>query len=140
METKPRTGSERQEGGCPLHSNVERDFARGEKRMERLELKVDELLEGQTKNVIAVQQLQDLLSNGIRGDVRRAAECVERVEALCVTYENRLTSLEKFSWFRDSVTKLRDNFIENIIKLVALAAIIYVVTHWGDLIIKKVWG
>ena len=53
---------------CPVHDQT---FSNGEKRMDKFEEKIDKLLEGQSKQAVSIQALQDAIGNGIRADIKR---------------------------------------------------------------------
>jgi hypothetical protein len=139
-------GSERRmnAGRCPQHDMVLRDFERGEERMERYETKIDQLIKGQADQALSIQRLQDVLSNGLRGDLKRTVESVSamqgQISSLCINYEGRLKILENFSWFREWMTKMRDHLLQNVIKLALIGAFVYLLTHFGDLLIKRMLG
>jgi hypothetical protein len=136
-------GAERRQQGwsCPLHDSVVRDFNNGDKRMQRYEDKIDKLIDGQNAQALAIEHLMSQLSNGIRHDLTRTMEGVgaldTRITLLCSTTEARLSALEKFTWFRDWMNRVRDHLLQNLVKLAFIGALVYLVTHFGDQIVKR---
>ena len=112
--------------GCPLHTSVVRDFEQGEKRMDRFESKIDNLLTGQANQAVSIQALKDAIGNGLRGDIKRTMECVESLEAhitrVCTSYDAQLEAHDKalgdFKWFRDWANRFRDSLT---VKLLTIA-------------------
>jgi len=93
--------------------------------MERYERKIDDLLEGQAKQALAIQSLQGIIGNGLTGDMKRTREGVEeltiRMKDICVTYDARIAEndrqLAEFKWFRDWANKFKDGMIRKILTL-----------------------
>jgi hypothetical protein len=129
--------------GCPLHEQVVRDFDLGGRRMERYEEKIDDLIKG--------QNAQSLLVQGLTSDMRQGMSLIQtmdgRLNDLCskydaklCTHEDKIKEFDKFSWFREWMNKLRTNFFEYIMTIALASALILIATHFGDQIIKKVFG
>ena len=82
---------------CPLHSTVIKDFSKGEQRMDRLEQKIDDLLEGQRLQALSFQALQLSVENGLKKDIASTMETtrslVDKLEAVCVSYDNKFKEL-----------------------------------------------
>ena len=110
---------------CPMHKAFEKDFISGEKRMDRFEDKIDDLIEGQMAQAIAIQALRDTLGNGIQGDLRRTRMGVEALEVqlkeVCTKYDAKFDEhddmLLKFKWFRDWANGFKDSVIRKVLTI-----------------------
>lgn len=109
----------RQSFSCPRHEDVLRNFEQGDKRMERYERKIDDLLKGQEKHSVEIQELTGALKNGIRGDVNRMVTCMENLQAdfkkACTSYDARLDDIDDFKWFRDWANSFRNSLIKRLL-------------------------
>jgi len=124
---------------CPLHEGMMRDFEQGEKRMDRYETKIDDLLTGQSKQALSIQILNDAIGDGIRGDLQRTVEGVEgikkKVDEMCTNFNNRLKIVETFSWFGIWITSMRNHLFQNVLKLAFAGGALYALFYFGGKLI-----
>lgn len=121
-------GVERRVQPCSWRAGIMRTFEQGEKRMDRYETKIDDLLQGQSKQALAIQILSDAIGNGLRGDIKRTVEGMEKLgqtlAQVCNVYDVKLLNHEKelseFKWFRDWANKFKDNAIRNVLTIAFL--------------------
>lgn len=117
----------------------------------------DKLMEQSTQNNIIIQQMQKMLdemhrdiqangrivtelnrivTNGLSSRVKETHENVEklcvRVKKLSEEHDGRLEKLEEFAWFRDMITKFRNNMFFTVMKLSGLIFMILVLANLAD--------
>ena len=110
---------------CPLHDTVTKqiasDLERGEKRMDRFEAKIDQLLEGQSRQAISIKALQDTVSNGLTTDIKSTHECTKQLEVklteVCAQYEARFKEYDDFSWFRKWANRMKNSVVSKILTI-----------------------
>ena len=133
---------------CPLHESfekqIEKNLLAGEKRMERFEEKIDDLLKGQARQALAIQIMQDTLTNGLSGEIRRTMECtVEltgKLDSVCKKYDAKFKEsddlfkkLADFDWFRKWANRTKDGVIGKLLSVIflgGLAAGVIIVLVW----------
>lgn len=121
---------------CPMHdtlvSDIRDDFDRGDKRMDRIESKVDIILGKQAEQALAIQELKDKIGNGLTSDIKRTAETMAEIKTVmkdvCQRYEAQLQSheltLSEFKWFRDFMNKLRNHVIFKILTIAIFGGLV----------------
>ena len=97
--------------------------------------KLDLLMAGQLEYSNRISVLETLVKNGMSHNI---IEIKNKMETVCEQYGKRLTVLESFAWFRNSVNNIRDNLFMNLIRLAVIGGIIYVLVHFGNEIVKMV--
>ena len=110
---------------CPLHDTVTKqiasDLERGEKRMDRFESKIDQLLEGQTAQALSIKSLQDTVQNGLTSDIRMTRDCTKQLELklteICTGYDLKFKEYDEFSWFRKWANRMKNNVISKILTI-----------------------
>jgi hypothetical protein len=110
---------------CPLHDTVTKqiasDLERGEKRMDRFEGKIDQLLEGQSAQALLIKTLQDIVQNGLTSDIRMTRNCTEQLEVkftqICANYDSKFQEYDEFSWFRKWANRMKNNVISKVLTL-----------------------
>ena len=110
---------------CPLHDTVTKqiasDLERGEKRMDRFEGKIDQLLEGQSEQAISIKALQDIVQNGLTKDIRMTRDCTKQLEIkfteICANYDSKFQEYDEFSWFRKWANRMKNNIISKVLTI-----------------------
>lgn len=122
---------------CPLHEGLLKDLEHGEKRMERLDNNVVEILKRQSAQDLAIQRIELAIGNGLRGDIRRTMEGVESLSAkvtqICQNYDAKLATHEKelsdFRWFRDWANKFKDSLIKKFLTMAFVGGMIFTAVY-----------
>jgi hypothetical protein len=96
---------------------------------ERIEHTLEAMGCKQDKYIAQTARLESIVTNGLSHNV---IEIREKIEAVCSNLGDRVALLERFSWFRDWVTSLRDDLFKNTLKAVFLGGCIYTLLHFGD--------
>lgn len=103
--------------------------------IDRIEGKVDAIAKRQTEYIEKTVRIEGLVTNGLSSNVKYMKE---RLDAFCEKAESRFGELEKFSWFRQWMTSMRDNLFQNILRLILVGGGIYIVIRFGDEIIRGI--
>lgn len=115
-------GEERRRTGlsvCPLHGNIE--------------LKLDKIIGRQIAQIKDIAHLKSIVEDGLKTSVIETAECVKKITA-------RIEVIEKFTWFIEWVTQLRDNLFKRSLQLALIGGGIFAIIHFGNKIMSKVLG
>jgi hypothetical protein len=110
---------------CPLHDTVTRqiasDLERGEKRMDRFEAKIDQLLDGQQAQALSIKTLQDTVQNGLTSDIRITRDSTKKLELkiteICTNYDSKFKEYDEFSWFRKWANRMKNNVVSKILTI-----------------------
>lgn len=113
---------------CGLHTQLM-------KTIDRIESKVDAISKRQIEYVERTVNIEGIVTNGLSGNVKHMRE---RLDKFCEEAERRFVEIEKFSWFRQWVTGLRDNLFQNILRLILVGGGIYLVVCFGDEFVKRI--
>ena len=138
-----RTGPERRQNwtACPLHEGFVKSLDTGDKRMEKIEAKIDRLIEGQSAQALKIQSLTDSFEKNLSIQIREAVAGINALESrmgeICTSYETRLSALESFSWFRNWMNKTRDNLLKYLIEIAFAGALLYLFIEFGEKILKR---
>ena len=96
-------------------------------QINRIELKMDTFGSD-------MQHVKRAVDNGLKTDLKNAL--VEELAKFDVKYAGVI----EFSWFREFVTDLRNNMFKNFLKLAMVGGGVYVILHFGDVVLKRVIG
>jgi hypothetical protein len=118
---------------CEMHDTVMESFRAGTARMERIEGKLDGIIERQITMVEDIAYVKHGIDNGLKS-------AVEATQKTCKDFGERLKPIEDFAWFRKGVMDFRDHLFWRILQIVGLVGFIYAVIHFGDEIIKRYGG
>lgn len=140
-----RVGEDRRaNSGCPLHPGVDRAFEAGEKRMENIEKKLDEMISRQIEYIKSIEYIKYALDNGLRSEIKATMESVSCLRDEITTMNNefnkRIQPLEDFSWFRTWITSVRNNIFKFTLQLAFFGGVIYLIIHYGSKTLDKVLG
>ena len=113
---------------CPQHSHLET-------KLESIEDKLDLIIDRQLEYSNRITKLETLVTNGLSNNV---IEIRTKMDVICEEFGKRLMELESFSWFRKSVSKLRDNLFIYFIQLSIVGGVVYVLIHFGKDVLDKV--
>lgn len=113
---------------CPQHSHLE-------VKLDSIEDKLDLIIDRQLEYSNRITKLETLVTNGLSHNV---IEIRTKMDVICEEFGERLTELESFSWFRKSVSKLRDNLFIYFIQLSIVGGVVYVLIHFGKDVLDKV--
>jgi hypothetical protein len=95
--------------------------------MDRIEQKVDQLLTGQANQAVSIQKLQDIVTNGLSGEIRRTMECAESLEIhfkqVCAGYDIKMKEFDEFRWFRKIANSFRDGLIKKLFTIAFVGGI-----------------
>jgi hypothetical protein len=97
--------------------------------------KLDLLMAGQLEYSNRISVLETLVKNGMSHNI---IEIKNKMETVCEQYGKRLTVLESFAWFRNSVNNIRDNLFMNLIRLAVIGGVFYLLIHFGKEIVAMV--
>ncbi len=111
---------------CELHGQMS-------ETVNRIEAKIDNILDRQVGVVRDIQYIKDTVDNGLKSKVEETATDIKVIK-------DRITVMEGFSWFAEWVTDIRNNLFKNTLKLAVIGGGIYIVIHFGDKIIVRVLG
>ena len=112
---------------CELHGPL----------MNRLEAKIDEIIQGREVLTAQVASIQRTIDNGLRADIKKSLDAITDVGNTCRGYNERIAVLEGFSWFREWVTDMRTNMFKNVFKLITLAILGLILFHSSDTVVKN---
>jgi hypothetical protein len=103
--------------------------------IDRIELKLDAISERQTDYIERTVKIEGIVTNGLALSVKHMRD---QLDKFCGEAERRLVEIEKFSWFRQWMTGLRDNLFQNILRLILVGGGIYMIVRFGNEIIKGI--
>ena len=101
--------------------------------IDRIETKVDAISVRQTEYIAKTVKIEGIVTNGLASNVKYMRE---RLDKFCEEAEKRFIEIEKFSWFRQWMTGLRDNLFQNLLRLILIGGGIYMVVCFGNEIVK----
>ena len=103
--------------------------------IDRIETKVDAISVRQTEYIAKTVKIEGIVTNGLASNVKYMRE---RLDKFCEEAEKRFIEIEKFSWFRQWMTGLRDNLFQNILRLIMIGGGILLIMRFGDEIIRGI--
>ena len=103
--------------------------------IDRIESKVDAISKRQTEYIEKTVRIEGIVTNGLSSNVKYMKE---RLDSFCEKAESRFAELERFSWFRQWMTGLRDNLFQNILRLIMIGGGIFLIMRFGDEIIRGI--
>lgn len=113
---------------CGLHGQLM-------ETIDRIESKVDAIAKRQVEYIERTVKIEGIVTNGLSGNVKHMRE---RLDKFCEEADRRLIEMEKFSWFRQWMTGLRDNLFQNLLRLILIGGGIYMVVCFGNEIVKGI--
>jgi len=105
--------------------------------MIRIEDKLDVMGERQLVYIGKQERLEAIVTNGLSTTV---SDMRKKLDIFCDTVNKRLDTIDSFSWFRNWMNSLRDHLFQNIIKLAVIGGTLYAVLHFGDKVLKIIFG
>ncbi len=102
---------------CPLHGNIED--------------KLDQIIERQISQIQDITHIKYVVENGLKTSV------LETVETLKIITK-RIEIIEKFSWFVEWMTQMRDNLFKNTLKIALIGGGICVIIYFGNDLVNKI--
>ena len=103
--------------------------------IDRIETKVDAISVRQTEYIAKTVKIEGIVTNGLASNVKYMRD---RLDKFCEEAEKRFAELERFSWFRQWMTGLRDNLFQNILRLIMIGGGIFLIMRFGDEIIRGI--
>jgi len=93
--------------------------------LDRIDGKIDKIVERQSEQLVDIQHLKSTVDNGLRSTVKDTQESI-------LIIKSRIETIERFSWFVEWITQLRNNLFKNSIAIAVIGGGIYVIIHFGD--------
>lgn len=103
--------------------------------IDRIETKVDAISVRQSEYIAKTVKIEGIVTNGLASNVKYMRD---RLDKFCEEAEKRFIEIEKFSWFRQWMTGLRDNLFQNILRLIMIGGGIFLIMRFGDEIIRGI--
>lgn len=111
---------------CPLHAGLD----------DKITTIMDHQLiyMGKQVTLIAdVQSIKSTVENGLKDSVKKTAEEVEAMH-------KKIVALEDFAWFKDWVTKMRDNLFKIVLKYACIGGLIIIGYYILIIGMRKIGG
>ena len=111
---------------CPLHAGLD----------DKITTIMDHQLiyMGKQVTLIAdVQSIKSTVENGLKDSVKKTAEEVEAMH-------KKIVALEDFAWFKDWVTKMRDNLFKIVLKYACIGGLIIIGYYILIICMRKIGG
>ena len=133
---------------CPLHEmftkGIEKDLEAGEKRMQRFEEKIDNILKLQAQQTLDIVSIKNTIGNGLAKNISDTNVCIKSLESefakVCEKYDEKFVEFDEFKWFRTWANGLKNKSISWALTFAILGGlamsvflgIFYLVLHmWG---------
>lgn len=130
---------------CQVHSviweGLQRDLKRGELTMQKQGGQLEGILLTLQEHTLAIKSMEKTLNNGLKADIENISEnlngLIKCIKGRLNDYENRVSDLERFAWFRDWVTKVRNSLFIYVVRGFCIMILVLVVVQIADLGVEQ---
>lgn len=131
MMDNERTINHGIEGVCLAHPGMTKTLERIEDKMDELIVQQTTIVNRQLEHIERIVRVEAVVTNGLSHNVQHI---VNEMASLC----NRINKIDEFKWFREWMTKLRDDLFANILRVVFIVGGIAVIIYFAEGIIRKI--
>ena len=125
----------RQNWTCGAHHELVESLRDINQKLDGMIVRQMEYAERSVRIEAKQERLESIVTNGLSHNV---ADIAKRLDIFCEEVKKRLDELEDFKWFRLPVTKLRDKIFWYALKIALAGGAIYLITHYGGNVIKRI--